>query len=330
MIQQILDLNPVMPYVILIVAFVALIKGADMFVDGAASMAKKLGVAPAIIGLTVVAMGTSAPEAAVSISASVGGANEIALGNVIGSNLFNLLVVLGFCMLITKVPTTKEILVRDYPWNLVATAAVAVMIILFGMSDGSPVISRMEGIVLLVLFVAYLSYVIFKTIKNRTPAEDVKTASWPKSILFLIVGIALIIIGGDCVVDSASAIAQSFGMSPMLIGLTIVACGTSLPELVTSIVAAKKDQCDMAVGNVIGSNLFNLLFILGMAATISPVGVDLKTGIFTDTVLLLAVTAMTYVFGLHGTKMQKSKGGAMVVIYVGYLAYIIMRAFAVL
>ncbi len=328
MLESIITLNPVMPYIVLVVAFVALIKGADMFVDGAASMAKKLGIAPAIIGLTIVAMGTSAPEAAVSISASVGGANEIALGNVIGSNLFNLLVVLGFCMLMTKVPTTKEILVRDYPWNLIATAAVAVMIILFPLSDGKPAISRLEGIVLLVLFVVYIGYVVFKTIKNRTAVEDeVKTASWTKSIIFLLVGISLVIVGGDAVVDSASAIAASFGMSPMLIGLTIVACGTSLPELVTSIVAAKKGECDMAVGNVIGSNLFNLLFILGMAGTINPIEVDLASGIFIDTVILLGTTLIMYAFSAHGTKLQKVKGGASVLIYAGYLAYIIMRSF---
>ncbi|MBO5872643.1 MAG: calcium/sodium antiporter [Clostridia bacterium] len=320
-----------MPYVVLVVAFAALIKGADMFVDGAASMARKLGVSSAIIGLTVVAMGTSAPEAAVSISASVGGANEIALGNVIGSNLFNLLVVLGFCMLITKVPTTKEILVRDFPWNLIATIAVIVMIAFFHMASGMHVISRAEGIVLLVLFVSYLGYVIYKTVKNRVTVDEdeIANVSWPKSILFLIVGIVLIVVGGDCVVDSASAIAASFGMSPMLIGLTIVACGTSLPELVTSIVAAKKGECDMAIGNVVGSNMFNLLFILGMAATINPVEVDLSSGILVDSVLLLGFTVMMYLFSLHGTKLQKGKGAISVVFYIGYLAYIILRAFSV-
>lgn len=331
MIEAVLSSHFIVPYVILVAAFVALIKGADMFVDGAASMARKLGVSPAIIGLTIVAMGTSAPEAAVSVSASVTGANEIALGNVVGSNLFNLLVVLGFCMLITKVPTTKEILVRDFPWNIVATIAVAVMIALFNMSDGSPAIGRWEGIVLLILFVSYLGYVIFKTIKNRTPVDESEIAnvSWPKSIIFLLVGIVLIVFGGDLVVESASKIASDLGMSEMLIGLTIVACGTSLPELVTSIVAAKKGECDMAIGNVVGSNMFNLLFILGMAATINPVEVDFASGILIDTILLLGFTVMMYLFSLHGTKLQKTKGGISVALYVGYLAYIIMRAYQV-
>lgn len=329
MLGSLLAVSPIVPYIVLVVAFVALIKGADWFVDGAASLAKKLGVAPAIIGLTVVAMGTSAPEAAVSVSASVTGQNEIALGNVVGSNLFNLLVVLGVCMLITKVPTKKEILVRDYPWNIIATVAVVLMIAFFASADGSAVIGRIEGVVLLAMFAAYIGYVIYTTVKNRTQTADeaCEEVSWPKSILLLAVGIVLVIIGGDCVVDSASVIAASFGMSPMLIGLTIVACGTSLPELVTSIVAAKKGECDMAVGNVIGSNLFNLLFILGMAATINPIEVDLASGILVDSVLLLGFTVMMYMFSLHGTRLQKSKGGVSVVLYIVYLAYIIARAF---
>lgn len=331
MIEQILGLSPILPYVVLIISFIALIKGADMFVDGAASMAKKLGVSSAIIGLTVVALGTSAPEAAVSVSASVAGKNEIALGNVVGSNLFNLLVVLGICMLITKLPTTKEILKRDFPWNLVATAMVIVMIAFFHLSTGSPVIGRVEGFILLAVFVAYLGYVVYKTIKNRTPAEEeVETLSWPKSILFLAVGLTLVVVGGDWVVESATVIARSWGVGEMLIGLTIVACGTSLPELVTSIVAAKKGECDMAIGNVVGSNMFNLLFILGMAASINPVEIDMASGILIDSVLLLGFTVIMYLFSLHGTRLQKVKGSVSVTLYAAYLAYIIVRAFGLI
>lgn len=331
MVEQLLSIHFLIPYVVLIAAFFALIKGADIFVDGAASVAKKLGVSPAIIGLTIVAMGTSAPEAAVSISASVSGANEIALGNVIGSNLFNLLVVLGFCMLITKVPTTKEILVRDYPWNILATVAVIIMIAFFNMASGSA-IGRVEGIVLLVLFVSYIGYVVYKTIKNRTVSEESEGAniSWLKSIIFLVIGIALIVVGGDLVVDSASKIASDLGMSEMLIGLTIVACGTSLPELVTSIVAAKKGECDMAIGNVVGSNMFNLLFILGMAATINPIEVSFASGVLIDAILLLGFTVMMYLFSIHGTKLQKGKGAVSVTLYAVYLAYIISRAYGLI
>lgn len=324
MIEQFMALSPVIPYTVLVVSFVALIKGADFFVEGASSLAKKLGVSSVIIGLTVVAMGTSAPEAAVSISAGLQGSNEIALGNVIGSNLFNLLVVLGFCMLITQIPSSEETIKRDFPWNIIATVAIIAAIVLFDTK-----ITRLEGIVLLVLFVTYMSYLVYKTIKDRKPAdEEIAEISLTKSLLFLIGGLAFVIVGGDLVVDSATVIAKSWGVSDALIGLTIIAMGTSLPELVTSIVAAKKNECDMAIGNVIGSNLFNLLFVLGMSATISPIAIDLTSGILIDAVVLLAVTVMMYIFSITGNKLQKLEGVAALLCYGGYLAYIITRAFS--
>lgn len=323
MIESLLTISPVIPYIVIVVAFFALIKGADMFVDGSAAIAKRLGISPTIIGLTIVAMGTSAPEAAVSISAALDKSNGIALGNVIGSNIFNLLVVLGVCMLITTVPTTKDILKRDYPWNLLATVAVIVFIL-----DGQ--ITRIEGILLLTMFVSYIAYVVYKAVKSRETAgeDEIKDISVFKSIVFLVVGIVLIVLGGDFVVDSASAIARSWGVDDMLIGLTIVACGTSLPELVTSIVAAKKGECGMAIGNVVGSNMFNQLFILGMTSTITPiVNINLTAGILIDSIFLLCVTIMMYLFSIHGTKLQKGKGTTSVALYLVYLAYIILRAF---
>lgn len=325
MIEQIMSLSPIIPYIVLVVSFFALIKGADIFVEGASSLAKKLGVSAAIIGLTIVAMGTSAPEAAVSISAALKGSNEIALGNVVGSNLFNLLIVLGVCMVITKLPTQKETLTRDFPWNVVATVAVIAFIVLFDTK-----ITRLEGVALLVLFVSYMGYLLYKTIKERTVSEEDEIAeiSLVKSIIFLVVGLALVIVGGDLVVDSATAIAKSWGVSDALIGLTIVAMGTSLPELVTSIVAARKGESEMAIGNVIGSNLFNLLFILGITATIMPVAIDLASGILVDTIVLLAVTVMMYIFSITGNKLQKLEGVAALLCYGGYLAYIITRAFS--
>jgi len=324
MIEQFMALSPVIPYIVLVVSFVALIKGADFFVEGASSLAKKLGVSSVIIGLTVVAMGTSAPEAAVSISAGLQGSNEIALGNVIGSNLFNLLVVLGFCMLITQIPSSEETIKRDFPWNIIATVAIIAAIVLFDTK-----ITRLEGIALLVLFVTYMSYLVYKTIKDRKPAdEEIAEISLTKSLVFLIGGLAFVIVGGDLVVDSATVIAKSWGVSDALIGLTIIAMGTSLPELVTSIVAAKKNECDMAIGNVIGSNLFNLLFVLGMSATISPIAIDLTSGILIDAVVLLAVTVMMYIFSITGNKLQKLEGVAALLCYGGYLAYIITRAFS--
>ncbi len=324
MIEQFMSLSPVIPYIVLVISFVALIKGADIFVEGASSLAKKLGVSAAVIGLTVVALGTSAPEAAVSISAAVKGSNEIALGNVIGSNLFNLLVVLGVCMIITKIPTSKETLTRDFPWNIIATVAIVAFIVLFDTK-----ITRLEGVALLVLFVSYMGYLLYKTLKDRKTEdeEEIAEVSLAKSLIFLVVGLALVIVGGDLVVDSATTIAKSWGVSDALIGLTIVAMGTSLPELVTSIVAAKKGECDMAIGNVIGSNLFNLLFILGMSAAISPIAIDLASGILVDALFLLAVTAMMFIFSATGNRLQKAEGAVALLCYGGYLAYIIARAF---
>lgn len=322
MVEKFMALSPILPYVVLVVSFAALIKGADFFVEGASSLAKKLGVPSIIIGLTVVAMGTSAPEAAVSISAATTGNNGIALGNVIGSNLFNLLVVLGVCMLITKLPTQKETLTRDYPWNLIATVAVVLFIVLFGDSQ----ITRLEGVALLVLFVSYMGYIIYKTLKNRQTADDEEIAeiSLVKSLVFLLGGLALVIVGGDLVVDSATAIAKSWGATDKLVGLTIVAMGTSLPELVTSIVAAKKGESEMAIGNVIGSNLFNLLFILGMTSAIMPVAATLLV----DSIFLLAVTAMMFIFSATGNRLQKAEGVVALLCYGGYLAYTIIREFA--
>ena len=179
------------------------------------------------------------------------------------------------------------------------------------------------------LFVTYMSYLVYKTIKDRKPAdEEIAEISLTKSLLFLIGGLAFVIVGGDLVVDSATVIAKSWGVSDALIGLTIIAMGTSLPELVTSIVAAKKNECDMAIGNVIGSNLFNLLFVLGMSATISPIAIDLASGILIDAVVLLAVTVMMYIFSITGNKLQKLEGVAALLCYGGYLAYIITRAFS--
>ena len=268
-------------------------------------------------------MGTSAPEAAVSISAAMGGNNGIALGNVIGSNIFNLLVVLGVCMVITKLPTQKETLTRDFPWNLIATAAVILFIVLFGDSQ----ITRLEGVALLVLFVSYMGYIIYKTLKNRETSNDEEIAeiSLIKSLIFLVGGLALVVVGGDLVVDSATAIAKSWGASDKLVGLTIVAMGTSLPELVTSIVAARKGESEMAIGNVIGSNLFNLLFILGMTAAIMPVAATLLV----DSIFLLAVTAMMFVFSATGSRLQKAEGVVALLCYGGYLAYTIIREFAI-
>ena len=282
-----------MMYVLLIVGFILLIKGADFFVDGASSTAKLLKVPSVIIGLTIVAMGTSAPEAAVSISAGLSGSSDIALSNVIGSNIFNLLIVVGVSAIICPMKTEKVILRRDIWWSLGAAAATLIM-----MTDMK--ISGAEGILLLGGMAAYIAVLVFDARKKRDEGDEVKAMSPLKSIIYIVGGLAAIIIGGDLVVDSACDIAAAFGMSEALIGLTIVAAGTSLPELVTSIVAAKKGDSGLALGNVVGSNIFNILFILGSASALTTINVAPE--LFIDTAILIAVTLLMYflcfLFGL--------------------------------
>ena len=250
-----------LPYLFLIVGFVLLVKGADFFVDGASSIAGKLKVPALIIGLTVVSMGTSAPEAAVSITSSVQASNSIALGNIVGSNIFNFLMVVGISSVILPILTDKEILIRDMPVNLGITAILLVMLI-----DGR--LGRIEAIILLLGFAAYIFMLIRNAVKNRAEAEELKIYSWTKSIILLVVGLAGVIGGGQLVVNGAKDIAAQLGMSETLIGLTVVAIGTSLPELVTSVVAARKGNSGIAMGNVVGSCIFNILFILGLSASV--------------------------------------------------------------
>lgn len=305
-----------MMYVFLIIGFILLIKGADFFVDGASSVAKLLKIPSVIIGLTIVAMGTSAPEAAVSISAGLAGSSDIALSNVIGSNIFNLLMVVGISAIICPMATEKVIMKRDIWWSLGATVAVLIMMI-------DMRISTIEGLLLLCGIVAYITVLILDAKKNRDTGDDIKALSPAKSILFIAGGLAAIVLGGDLVVDSASQIAAAFGMSEALIGLTIVAVGTSLPELVTSVVAARKGESGLALGNVIGSNIFNLLFILGSASALSTINVAPE--LFIDTVILIAVTVLMYFLCRSKEKTSRPEGIVCVLTYIGYMAYIILR-----
>ena len=309
-----------MEYVWLIVGFVLLIKGADFFVGGASSIAGKLKVPSLIIGLTVVSLGTSLPEAAISISASLSGSNAISLGNVIGSNIFNLLMVVGVSSVILPIVTDIDVLKRDMPINIGITVALFLMLF-----DGK--LSRIEAAILLVIFAAYMFLLIFNALKHRTEDEGQQTLSWPKSIIFLVVGVAAIIGGGQMVVNNAKIIAASLGMSQALIGLTVVALGTSLPELVTSVVAAKKGESGLAIGNAVGSSIFNVLFILGMAGVISPIGADAE--FFTDTGILIGVSVMMLIFAFTKRKIGRLEGAISTLVYVAYTAYIIMRSFHV-
>lgn len=306
-----------MTYVLLILGFVLLIKGADFFVEGSSSIARLLKIPPVVIGLTIVAMGTSAPEAAVSITAGLSGNNDIAIANIIGSNIFNLLVVVGVCAIMCNVKTDKDILKRDFP----VTIGISVLLLIF-LIDLK--ISRIEGILLLLLFVLYLWVVVREGLKNRTEqAEEVKTISPAKSILFIICGLAAIVWGGDLVVDSASTIAANLGLSQNLIGLTIVAIGTSLPELVTSIVATRKGESGLALGNAVGSCIFNILFILGMSAVLSPL-TAIRESLLDESVLIV-VSILMFVFGKTNKKTTRAEGIVCVACYIGYMVYAVVR-----
>ena len=307
-----------MEYILLLIGFVLLIKGADFFVDGASSIAGKLKVPSLIIGLTVVSMGTSMPEAAVSVSASLSGDNAISLGNVIGSNIFNLLMVVGISAIILPVASDRDILRRDMPVNIAVTAVLMVMLL-----DGN--LSRLESVILLLLFAAYMFILIRSALKNRDESEDPKVYSWAKSLIFVVVGLAAIIGGGQLVVNSAKTIAINLGMGETLVGLTVVAIGTSLPELVTSVVAARKGESGIAMGNAVGSCIFNVLMILGLAGTIKPMTAD---GVFfIDTGILIATSALMLLFAFTKKKTDRLEGAVCVLIYAAYTAYIIMRAF---
>lgn len=305
-----------MMYVLLVVGFLLLIKGADFFVDGSSSIARILKVPSVVIGLTIVAMGTSAPETAVSITAGLAGNSDISLGNVIGSNIFNLLMVIGISAVTFPVVSQREIIRRDMWWNIGVSAMLFLLIL-------DHKISRVEGILLLVGMVDYLFFVIRSALKNRTTEENAKTMSVPKSIIAMILGLGAIILGGNLVVDNASLIAKAWGLSDTLIGLTIVAVGTSLPELVTSIAAARKGDSGIALGNAVGSCLFNIMFILGMASVLTPIHVG--TELIIDTGILIAVSILMFLFAFTKKETSRKEGIICILCYIAYSVYIIMR-----
>lgn len=311
-----------MTYVLLIVGFLLLIKGADFFVEGSAAVAKKLRVPTMIIGLTIVAMGTSAPECAVSIAASIKGSNAMAISNVVGSNIFNLMVVCGFCALFTPLIVHVKTLKQEFPFSILA-AIVMLIAGFIGM-----ILGRIDGVILLVLFAFFLAWMVKSALNARANAEDieeenVKDLGNLQCLLYIIGGIIAIVIGGDLVVDSATEIARTFGLSENLIGLTIVAFGTSLPELVTSAVAAKKGEVDMALGNVIGSNIFNILLVAGIAATVSPMAFLMENVI--DLVILIVMSIVVWSFASTKKKIGRAEGVFMLIIYVAYIVYICNR-----
>lgn len=307
---------------LLVVGFVFLVKGADFFVEGSSSVAKRFRVPSIIIGLTIVAMGTSLPEMAVSVTASIANNNALAVSNAIGSNIFNLMVVIGFCAVMTPVAVQKETLKRDFPFSVLCAVLLLGLGYFGGMSLG-----HVDGLIMLVLFAGFI-FVMIKTAlsaKNSGSAEveELEILSMPKSILCIIGGAAAIAVGGDLVVDTASRIATDFGMSQTLVGLTIVSIGTSLPELVTSIVAARKNEVDMALGNAIGSNIFNILMVLGIASAISPIAFITENII--DIIVLVVFSLVVWVFAWTKEKLNKGEGALMLLLYVAYAVYIVIR-----
>ena len=318
--------------VFLVIGFGFLMKGADFFVEGSSSIAKRLKVPPIIIGLTIVAMGTSLPETAVSVTASLVNNNELAISNVVGSNIFNLMMVVGVCSILTPILVQKETVTRDIPFSVAcALALVGLGILAVGDRSGMT-LGHLDGIIFLVLFAGYILVMIRSAMKARAEGKDIEIEgveeeigilSWPKSIIFIVGGAAAIAFGGDLTVDAASRIAIDLGMSQTLVGLTIVSIGTSLPELVTSVVAARKNEVDMAVGNAVGSNIFNILMVLGIASAINPVALIRENII--DIAILIAFSLIVWIYAATKRRISKKEGISMVCMYLIYAGYIILR-----
>lgn len=324
-----------MTYVLLMIGFFLLIKGADFFVDGCSSVAKILKVPSVIIGLTVVAFGTSMPEASVSINAALKGANDLAVSNVIGSNLFNLLVVLGACAVIRPMNAKWSVIKKEFPFSIVITI---ILLVAMGgwqigsviKGEGTFVLGRIGGIILFALFILFVVSTVLEAVKSRQnieesgePEEEYKILTPIRTVIYIIGGAIGIIVGGNVVVSSATDIALEFGLSQTFIGLTIVALGTSLPELVTSLVAAGKGENDLALGNVVGSNVFNILLILGASATIHPIAVDI-TAVY-DTIILIVSSVVVYICAISKKRFSKFEGTLFLAIYLAFFAYILIR-----
>lgn len=301
--------------ILLVAGFVMLIKGADWFVDGAAGIAARFGIPQLVIGLTIVAMGTSAPEAAVSITAAMSGNAGITIGNVIGSNILNVLLILGITAVIIAVPVQHSTVKWEIPFMNIITIVLAAL----GMSGG--VINRKEGVILWALFLVYLGYLLRMAKNDSSEKEEEPLPLW-KQLLMLLVGAAFIVFGSDLTVDNAVIIAETLGMDDRLIGLTIIAFGTSLPELVTSVTAAKKGKADIAIGNIVGSNVFNILFVVGTTALIIPV--TFKAGFLIDSAVALAAGLLLWVGVMREHQLKRPVGILMLIGYTVYFLYLLL------
>lgn len=308
--------------VLLILGLVFLVKGADFFVDGSSSIAKKLKVPTLIIGLTLVSIGTSLPEAAVSITASIKDTQDMGLGNIVGSSIFNTLVVVGLCSVFIPAIISKEITRYDLPIYLF----IILLLLLFGFIITPNTLDRIESGILFAIFIIYMIFIVYRAKKSKEASEDMEQIKERKTsiaILLTLIGMAGVIGGGILTVNSAEYLAGVMGMSELLIGLTVVAVGTSLPELVTSLVAAKKGHNDIAVGNAIGSSILNIVFILGLSGVLKPINVSAEA--LLDIMVMLGGGLIIFISALLSKKVNKSTGLILTLIYVSYLILIILR-----
>lgn len=304
---------------LLALGFVLLVKGADWFVDGASGIADKFGIPQLVIGLTIVAMGTSAPETAVSITAALKGTADIAVGNVVGSNILNIFIILGLSSAITTIAVAKTTVRYEIPIMLFAT----VLLLVFGIMGES--ICLWEGILLWVCFALYFVYMFVMVKKGEMKAEEIKNDAKPvwKLVLMSLLGLGCIVLGSDVTVDAATALAKIFGMSEKFIGLTVVALGTSLPELFTSVMAARKGKADIAIGNIVGSNIFNILFVIGTSSLILPVTFEMSFVI--DCLVAIAAGAILWLCVCRKKCLKRIDGFIMLACYAAYFGYLLMK-----
>ena len=302
-------------YAVLFAGFALLIYGANVFVSASVQIARKLGIPTVIIGLTIVAMGTSAPEAVITVTASLRGSNGLAIGNIVGSNIFNLIFIIGLCAIIKPLPVKLKEVSKDF-WLSIGGA----FLLLVLLTLGGDFIPRFGSLAMLLIFLVYLALLIRRGIKEHVETESSKNEKHILiSVLLAVVGGGLIIFGGHLTVESATDIAVSLGVSDRIIGLTVVAIGTSAPELVTSLVACKKGENEFALGNIVGSNIFNILFILGLVGIISPL--EIVDGLTIDTAFLLIGSLITFVFVYTQKVLARKEGFFMVALYLGYIIY---------
>ena len=308
-------MNFVLQIVFLALGFFLLVKGADWFVDGASGLARKLGIPQLVIGLTIVAMGTSLPEAAVSISAALRGNAEITIGNIVGSNILNILIILGVTALIATLKVADSTVRYEIPFMIVVTF----VLLWLGYTGGQ--VTWLEGVILWVLFLLYLRYLYMMAKKGKEEEREVEQLSTAKIIGLILAGVVMIVAGSNLAVEGASNLAKALGISQRFIGLTIVALGTSLPELVTSVSAARKHNADIAIGNIVGSNIFNILFIVGTTALITPV--TFASGFVVDTLIAAAVGILLFVCVARTKELRKKAGIVMLLAYILYFLYLL-------